>query len=64
MNNNYAGFWIRFAAYFADVLILIIPEFIIDRILRSEFIPTNTDQEVLLELVLFVILKHLIVVLY
>ena len=50
MNNNYAGFWIRFAAYIADALILFIPDYIITEIIRSQFNPINTDQEALVEL--------------
>ena len=52
---NYAGFWIRFAAYLADALILLIPDYIITEIIRGQFNPTHPDQEALLELYVVVI---------
>ena len=49
--HSFGGFWIRFAAYFVDVVVMLIPTLLIAFLLRSTLPTDNESQESFVRLI-------------
>lgn len=49
--NSFGGFWIRFAAYFVDVVVMLIPTLLISYLLHSILPATNKSEMALVNFI-------------